>query len=133
MSGERIPFRWGNLWRIFWASLDELSFGEMFLRGFGALFSSFASCRGIGYHAPMEPYVRMGIVFYGFSWISFVFFRYYYLPSCWYSGMKIVASGLYGVSFGLLVLLYYPVSMEQLIWAILWSICSVSILIINFE
>ena len=81
----------------------------------------------------MEPYVRMGIVFYGFSWIYFVFFRYYFLPSCWYSGMKIVASGLYGVSFALFVLLYYPVSMEQLIWAILWSICSVAILIINFE
>ena len=71
--------------------------------------------------------------FMDFLGFFFVFFRYYFLPSCWYSGVKIVVSVLYGVFFGLFALLYYPVSMEQLIWTILWSMCSVSILIINFE
>lgn len=133
MGSNRIPFRWGNLWRIFWTSLDELSFEEMFVRYFITLFSSFISCRGIGHHAPMEPYARMGIVFYSVSWILFTFIRYYFLPSCWYSGVKFVASALYGVFFGLLVFLCYPVPVDQLIWAMFWSMCSVSILMIDFE
>ena len=133
MSGDRIPFRWGNLWRIFWASLGELSFEEMFVREFIMLFSSFASCRGIGHHAPMEPYARMGIVFYSVSWILFTFIRYYFLPSHWPLWLKFVLVTLYGIFWGVLILFFYHISTEQLIWAMFWCMCSVSILIINFE
>ena len=81
----------------------------------------------------MEPYARMGIVFYSVSWVLFTFIRYYFLPSHWPLWLKFVLVTLYGIFWGVLILFFYHISTEQLIWAMFWCMCSVSILIINFE
>ena len=125
MSGERITFRWGNLWRIFWASLEELSFGEMFCRMSFVLGLAHASCYGIVHNSPVEPYAPMARSFYVGSWVFFVFFRYYFLPSFWKLSVQITASLFYGVILGSLITFYYSVSTDQVIIVIISAAVSV--------
>lgn len=131
MSGDRIPFRWGNLWRIFWASLGELSFGEMLVRMSLVLAFSYGSCYKITKDMiiPAEPYALMAWSYYGISWLFFVFFRYYFLPSSWFLWMQFAVSILYGGVLAILISLFYSVSVEQLIVVIVSAVASVMVLI----
>ena len=131
MSGEQIPFRWGNLWRIFRASLDELSF-EMFLKMLLVLGISYCSGYEIGSKnmlKPAEPYAPMAWIYYLVSWPVFVLFRYYFLPSHWFLWMKFAASILYGGILGVLILLFYSVSLEQTMTVVICAVISVMVLI----
>ena len=127
MSGDRIPFRWGNLWRIFWASLGELSFGEMLVRMSLVLGLSYCSCYKIGMKdmtLPAEPYALMAWIYYGVSWLFFVCFRYYFLPSNWFLWMQFTVSALYGGILAILVSLFYSASREQTIVVIVCTAIS---------
>ena len=132
MSGERITFRWGNLWRIFWASLEELSFGEMFVRMSLVLGIAYCSGYEIGSKnilKPAEPYALMAWTYYLVSLPVFVLFRYYFLPSHWFLWMKFAASILYGGILGVLISLFYSVSLEQTIVVVICAVISVMVLI----
>ena len=132
MSGDRISFRWGNLWRIFWTSLEELSFGEMFLRMSLVLSISYCSGYEIGTKnmlKPPEPYAPMAWTYYLVSWPVFVLFRYYFLPSHWFLWMKFAASILYGGILGVLISLFYSVSLEQTMIVVICAVISVMVLI----
>lgn len=99
MNSDRLPLRWGNLWRIFWASLDELSFGEMLWRMPLVVAIAYASGYEMGAKnmlKPAEPYAPMVWTYYGVSWLIFVVFRYYFLPSHWFPWMQVAAGFLYG-------------------------------------
>ena len=133
MSGDRIPFRWGNLWRIFWASLGELSFGEMFVKMSLVLGCAYCSCyrRGISMSIPAEPYALIAVIYYGVSWLFFVFFRYYFLPSHWFLWMQFAASVLYGGILGILVSLFYSASRERIISVVVCTAISTMILMMS--
>ena len=55
---------------------------------------------------PAEPYALMAWSYYGVSWLLFVFFRYYFLPSYWFLWMQFAVSILYGGGLAILVSLF---------------------------
>lgn len=136
MNSDRLPLRWGNLWRIFRASLDELSFGEMLWRMPLVVAIAYVS----GYEMleknmlkPAEPYAPMVWTYYGVSWLLFVVFRYYFLPSHWFPWMQVAAGLLYGGSLGVLTSLFYHASLEQTVTIVVCGAVSILILILRRE
>ena len=131
MNSDRLPFEWGNLWRIFRASLDEFSFGEMLWRMPLVMAIAYAS----GYEMveknmlkPADPYALMVWTYYGVSWPLFVVFRYYFLPSYWFPWMQVAAGLLYGGILGILIALFYHASLEQTVTVVACGAISILIL-----
>ena len=92
---------------------------------------SYSSCykRTWDMTKPAEPYALMAWGYYGVSWLFFIFFRYYFLPSYWFLWMQFVASLLYGGILGILVSLFYSASTDQTIFVFMYAAASVMILI----
>ena len=131
ISGKRIPFEWKLLLSIFNSSIKEMSITH-FLSGALALGCALISCIGGEHNVPMQPYCKLAALFYIVSWIFFIVFRYYFAPSTWPFFMRIVVGTLYGLILIFLVICFYTISMEDLIWTGFWASASVWILIIDF-
>ena len=78
---------------------------------------------------PPEPYALVVWIYYVVSWPIFVLFRYYFLPSHWFLWMKFAASILYGGILGVLISLFYSVSLEQTMAVLVCAVISVMVLI----
>ena len=80
---------------------------------------------------PAEPYALMAWSYYGVSWLLFVFFRYYFLPSYWFLWMQFAVSALYGGILAILVSLFYSASRERIVSVVVCTAISTMILMMS--
>jgi hypothetical protein len=121
----KIPLTLGNLSLIFVTSLRELATrpsGPLQLVLYSAMACGGGS-RFTGYYT--MPFAKMAFYFFGISWILFVFFRYYCLPSHWPTQYKFIAAALYGSIFGFLCAMFYNIPASDLAKGIFFSAISI--------
>jgi len=80
---------------------------------------------------PAEPYALIAGIYYGISWLLFVFFRYYFFPSHWFLWMQFAVSILYGGGLAILVSLFYSVSRERIVSVVVCTAISTMILMMS--
>ena len=122
MKNGRISLTWRNIPKIFMASLRELDFMEMCISGFVAGGLAYGSCcyskaRVLG--GPLAPYAALAFWFHVAMWGGFVLFRYYFLPSHWTLTQKFIAGALYGTSLMLFILLFYTLTLGEMLHIII--------------
>ena len=112
-SGDRLPFKLINLPFIFCRSLKEMcadGFLKFLLEGYLMVLFALVSLMPLQHN-------NLAVCLYIASWVSFVFFRYYFAPSNWTLSKNLIAAILYAAIFVVLIACFHAIPVDDLITA----------------
>ena len=128
---SRIPFKLQNLPSIFRHSLSELFayYKTLLFKVFVSFMFILLTCRHYTFSEFHKSISYLIFLFHITSWILFVFFRYYFVPSIWPDNLLIAAATAYGAILPILIACFYSHDIGGLILLWLFTFASVFILI----